>query len=110
MNDHHPIVGAWRVAVEVGGSATTNLATFGADGVVWISQSSGNRPAFLSKLDVRTGAVLGHYPAPGGIEDLGHAPDGRLWAVSEAGTRRWSRWNTFYPLVFEIDPAKLAAA
>jgi hypothetical protein len=35
VNDHHPIVGAWRVAVEVGGSAgPTNLATFGADGTV----------------------------------------------------------------------------
>ena len=46
---------------------------------------------------------------PGGLEDLGLAPDGKLWAVSEAGTQRWNRWNTFYPLVFEIDPAKLVA-
>lgn len=85
-------------------------ATFGADGVIWISQSAGNRPAFLSKLDSRTGTELARYPAPGGIEDLGCASGGRLWAVSEAGTQRWNRWNTFYPLVFEIDPAKLTAA
>lgn len=85
-------------------------ATLGADGVVWISQSAGNRAAFLSKLDSRTGAILARYPVPGGIEDLGHAPGGKLWAVSEAGTQRWNRWSTFYPLVFEIDPAKLVAA
>jgi 2-hydroxychromene-2-carboxylate isomerase len=53
----------------------------------------------------RSGAVLASYAAPGGIEDLGCAPDGKLWAVSEAGSQRWSRWSTFYPLVFEIDPA-----
>lgn len=84
-------------------------ATFAGEDSVWISQSAGNRPAFLSRLDSRTGAVLARYAAPGGIEDLGHAPDGKLWAVSEAGTQRWNRWNTFYPLVFEIDPAKLVA-
>nr|WP_047582372.1 hypothetical protein [Methylobacterium sp. ZNC0032] len=82
-------------------------ATFDEAGKIWISQSSGNRPAFLSQLDPATGATLARYPAPGGIEDLGLAPDGRLWAVGEAGTRRWNRWSTFYPLVFEIDPAKL---
>ena len=82
-------------------------ATIGSEGSIWIAQSSGNRPAFLSRLDSRSGAVLAQYPAPGGIEDLGRAPDGRLWAVGEAGTRRWNRWSTFYPLVFEIDPAKL---
>lgn len=87
----------------------TQGATFDGEGKIWLSQSSGNRPAFLSRLDPRTGAVLVRYPAPGGIEDLGHAPDGKLWAVGEAGTRRWNRWNTFYPLVFEIDPGKLAA-
>lgn len=84
-------------------------ATFGPEGSLWIAQSSGNRPAFLSRLDARSGAVLARYPAPGGIEDLGHAPDGRLWAVGEAGTQRWNRWSTFYPLVFEIDPGKLVA-
>ena len=98
--------------------ATANLplpqfvqgATFDRKGDLWISQSSGNRPAFLSRLDPKSGAVLARYPAPGGIEYLGCAPNGRLWAVSEAGSKRWSRWDTFYPLVFEIDPAKLVAA
>lgn len=84
-------------------------ATFDRKGDLWISQSSGNRPAFLFRLDPKTGAVLARYPAPGGIEDLGCAPNGRLWAASEAGSKRWSRWDTFYPLVFEIDPARLVA-
>lgn len=84
-------------------------ATFDRRGRLWISQSSGNRPAFLSCLDPSTGAILARYPAPGGIEDLGCAADGKLWAASEAGSRRWSRWATFYPLVFEIDPDKLVA-
>ena len=83
--------------------------TFDRRGRLWISQSSGNRPAFLSCLDPATGAILARYPAPGGIEDLGCAGDGKLWAASEAGSRRWSRWDTFYPLVFEIDPDKLVA-
>lgn len=85
-------------------------ATFDDDGSIWIAQSAGNRPAFLSRLDSRTGAVLARYAAPGGIEDLGRAPDGKLWAVSEAGTQRWNRWSTFFPVVFEIDPAKLVVA
>jgi hypothetical protein len=58
-------------------------------------------------LDPATGGVLARFPVPGGIEDLGLASDGKLWAVSEAGTQRWNRWSTFYPVVFEIDPAKL---
>ncbi len=84
-------------------------ATFDGKGNLWISQSSGNKPAFLSRLDPKTGAITANYPMPGGIEDLGCAPDGKLWAVSEAGSRRWNRWDTFYPLVFELDPARLAA-
>lgn len=82
-------------------------ATFDREGGLWISTSAGNRPAGLHRLDAASGAVLASYAAPGGIEDLGCAADGRLWAVSEAGTRRWNRWDTFFPLVFEIDTAKL---
>lgn len=84
-------------------------ATFDRRGRLWISQSSGNRPAFLSCLDPASGATIARYPAPGGIEDLGCAADGKLWAASEAGSRRWSRWDAFYPLVFEIDTDRLVA-
>jgi len=38
MSEHHPLVGAWRVAVEVPGApAGTNLATFSADGTVVVA-------------------------------------------------------------------------
>lgn len=82
-------------------------ATFDRAGGLWISTSAGNRPAGLHRLDPASGTVLASYAAPGGIEDLGCAADGRLWAVSEAGTQRWNRWDTFFPLVFEIDHEKL---
>lgn len=83
-------------------------ATFDRTGGLWISASAGNRSAALYRLDAASGAVLASYAAPGGIEDLGCAADGSLWAVSEAGSQRWNRWTTFFPLVFEIDPTKLA--
>ena len=44
---------------------------------------------------------------PVGIEDISFDARGQLWAVSEAGTRRWRHWATFYPVVFRLDPAKL---
>ncbi|MFT8245614.1 hypothetical protein [Roseomonas sp. BN140053] len=77
------------------------------EGRLWVSASSGNQMGRLFRLDPRSGAILGDHAMPGGIEDIGGAPDGMLWAVSEAGSERWSSWNTFFPLVFEIDPAKL---
>jgi hypothetical protein len=41
MSGTHPIVGAWRVAVEVGGGpGPTNLAVFGADGTVTVAVPS----------------------------------------------------------------------
>lgn len=82
-------------------------AAVDAGGVLWISTSAGNRQGALHRIDAASGEVLARYPMPGGIEDLGFAADGRLWAVSEAGSQRWNRWDTFYPLVFEIDVAKL---
>lgn len=80
---------------------------FDAQGKLWISASSGNRPARLYRIDPVDGRVLATYAAPGGIEDLGLAEDGRIWAASEAGSRRWNGWETFFPLVFEIDPDRL---
>lgn len=82
-------------------------ATVDGSGVLWISASAGNRQGALHRIDPASGEVLARYPMPGGIEDLGFSSDGRLWAVSEAGSQRWNRWDTFYPLVFEIDVAKL---
>lgn len=77
-------------------------AAFDAGGALWLSQS-GSRTGALQKVDATTGAVLAAYAAVPGIEDLGFDDDGLLWAVSEAGSKRWREWPTFYPIVFAID-------
>lgn len=82
-------------------------ATFDRQRRLWVSTSAGNRPGGLHRIDPADGAIPDSFSAPGGIEDLGCAPDGKLWAVGEAGSRRWNNWDTFFPLVFEIDMAKL---
>lgn len=72
------------------------------------------------------GNVLGTRPAhiaadPGPVEndqaigagiwapviDDGYVPQGTLWSVSEAGSLRWSRWATRFPVIFSIDTGKL---
>jgi len=81
-------------------------ASFHADGSLWTSHSS-SRFGELLKLDARTGKVLARFDVPIGIEDLGFDREGRLWSVSEAGTKRWLYWQLFFPLLFRIDPGKL---
>jgi hypothetical protein len=44
---------------------------------------------------------------PIGIEDLGIDERGGLWAVSEAGSQRWSKWSEQFPVVFRLDPQRL---
>lgn len=82
-------------------------ATFGPERRLWVSTSAGNRPGGLHRIDTVDGTIPDSFSAPGGIEDIGCAPDGRLWAVGEAGSQRWNNWDAFFPLVFEIDTAKL---
>jgi len=77
-------------------------ATFGRDGRLWLTQSN-SRIGRLQRLDAATGTVLGTFDVVAGIEDLARGPDGVLWSVSEAGSKRWLGWSTFYPLIFEID-------
>lgn len=81
-------------------------ASFDREGRLWISTSN-SRMGRLYRLDAGTGAVLAEYPAMAGLEDLAHDDAGRLWAVGEAGSQRWNSWQTFYPLLFAIDPAAL---
>lgn len=68
MSERHPLVGAWRVAVEIPGVAATgtNLAAFAADGTVVV--------AFPSPTPATPGAPhrLEYWtPAFGGWEDAG---------------------------------------
>ncbi len=81
-------------------------AAFDAQGRLWLS-TSGSRFGKLHRLDPRTGAIEAEFDMPAGIEDIGRDEQGRLWSVSESGTRRWQGWTTFYPLVFRFDPALL---
>ena len=87
-------------------AAQSQGATIAADGALWLTQSGGTLGR-LQHVDAATGKVLAEYAMPAGIEDIEFAPDGTLWATSEAGTQRWNRWATFFPLVFAIDTAAL---
>ncbi len=65
MSDHHPLVGAWRVAVQVPGAPVgTNLATFAADGTVAVAFPTPNpaAPSQTHKLEYWSTA-LGSWSA-----------------------------------------------
>jgi hypothetical protein len=81
-------------------------AAFDAGGRLWITRS-GSTFGELLQLDPRTGAMLRQFAMPAGIEDISFAPDGGLWAVSEAGSKRWLGWKTFFPVVFRLQPELL---
>ena len=81
-------------------------AAFDRDGALWMSFSNSKFGA-LRKLDVNTGAVLASHEMVIGVEDIAFDEEGRLWSVSEAGSRRWSHWSVSYPLVFSMDPRLL---
>jgi hypothetical protein len=81
-------------------------AAFDATGRLWITRS-GSTFGELLQLDQRNGAILKRFAMPAGIEDISFAPDGGLWAVGEAGSKRWLDWNTFFPLVFQLKPELL---
>jgi hypothetical protein len=84
----------------------TQGAAFDGAGQLWITRS-GRRFGELLRLEVATGKAEARYEIPAGSEDLSFAADGRLWLLSEAGSRRWLHWNTFFPVVFQLDPGKL---
>lgn len=81
-------------------------AAFDAVGKLWVTRSTGKFGELL-RLDAGTGAVEARYAMAAGIEDVSFDSRGRLWALSEAGSRRWNDWPTFFPLVFSVDVAKL---
>ncbi|MSP39904.1 MAG: hypothetical protein EXR70_15560 [Deltaproteobacteria bacterium] len=81
-------------------------AAYDREGNLWLSFSS-SKYGSLQKTDPKTGQILAEYRMPIGIEDLAFDDEGRLWAVSEAGTLRWSKWSQKFPVVFQIDVSKL---
>jgi outer membrane protein assembly factor BamB len=78
-------------------------AAFDAAGRLWVTRS-GSAFGELLQLDRRTGAVLKRFAMPAGIEDISFDREGGLWSVSEAGSKRWLGWNTFFPVVFRLEP------
>jgi sugar lactone lactonase YvrE len=78
-------------------------AAFDAAGRLWVTRS-GSTFGELLQLDQRTGAIIKRFAMPAGIEDISFAPDGGIWAVSEAGSKRWLGWETFFPVVFRLQP------
>lgn len=81
-------------------------AAFDAAGRLWITRST-SKFGELHRLDPASGATQAQHSMPIGVEDLSFDADGGLWTVSEAGSRRWLKWTTFFPVVFRLDPAKL---
>lgn len=88
------------IASEVQGAA------FDATGALWLTRST-SKFGELLKIDAAQGHVLARHAMPIGIEDISFAPDGALWTISEAGSRRWATWAGFHPLLLEYDLGRL---
>jgi len=80
-------------------------AAFDKGGDLWVSASNG-KWGKLYRLD-RQGSLKAQYEMPAGLEDLTVDAQGRLWGLSESGTRKYLHWPTRFPFIFQIDPAKL---
>lgn len=79
-----------------------NGMAFDAAGKMWIA-SSNSKYGALYRIEPKSGEILSRYDMVMGIEDLGFDENGKLWSVSEAGTRRWSKWRSTYPVLFQVD-------
>ena len=80
-------------------------AAFDRDGTLWVSASN-SRWGKLYRLG-RRGEVVAEYPMVAGLEDLTVDAQGRLWGLSESGTRKYLHWATRFPHLFRIDTAQL---
>jgi len=80
-------------------------AAFDRAGNLWVSASN-SQWGKLYRLD-RQGRVQAEYQMPAGLEDLTVDESGRLWGMSESGTRKYLHWETRFPYIFQIDVGKL---
>ena len=80
-------------------------AAFDAQGRLWVSASN----SLWGKLYrlAHDGMVEAEYPMVVGLEDLDFDAEGKLWGVSESGTRKYLGWGTRFPFVFAMDVKKL---
>ena len=84
----------------------TQGAAFDKGGFLWLSQSSGSG-GVVQRLDPTSGDLLDLFELMAGVEDLSFDARGQLWTASEAGSLRWRAWDTYYPLIFSVDTARL---
>jgi len=80
--------------------------TFQGRDTIWIASSS-SQIGWLHRIERATGNVLQRHDTIIGIEGIAFGPEGQLWAVSEAGAKKYQHWKAHFPLVFAIDVAKL---
>ena len=73
---------------------------------LWMAASS-SRIGALYCLDRRTGAVIARYAILNGIEGIAFDEARKLWAVSEAGSKKYQHWPQLLPILFQVDIAKL---
>ena len=81
---------------------------FDAQKRAWLSASNGKWGRLYRV--AADGRVEAEYDMTAGLEDLDFDAEGRLWGVSESGTRKYLSWSTRFPFVFAIDLARLAPA
>jgi hypothetical protein len=86
--------------------ALANGMAFDANGAMWLATSNSKAGA-LHRLNAKTGEVTARFDMVSGLEDLSFDAQGALWAVSEAGSQRWSNWATTFPLIFQVNVALL---
>jgi hypothetical protein len=81
-------------------------------GGIWITRSDWNWGT-LDRLDATTGAPERRYEIAPATEGIAFGSNGRLWAVSEAGSRHiydhlfLGLFEPFFPLVFALDLSRL---
>jgi hypothetical protein len=81
-------------------------------GSLWIARSGWDWGT-LDRLDPVTGAPQRRYEIAPATEGIAFGNAGRLWAVSEAGSRPINDdpfldlFQPFFPLVFALDPSRL---
>jgi hypothetical protein len=80
-------------------------AAFDRAGNLWVSASNG-KWGKLYRLD-RQGRVQAEHAMVAGLEDLTVDARGRLWGLSESGTRKYLSWTTQFPFIFQIDTGRL---
>lgn len=100
--DEKVAVASMPIPVESQGMA------FDKAGNVWTTSSRSNTMSKIYRLD-RSGQVTGEYEAPIGMEGIDFDASGRLWGMTESGTRKYLRWGEQFnfPFLFAIATAKL---